>query len=192
MCVFFGSDMYIHNEQHWSAEPSVQARCVRCCSCQCKDCSCASEALLLALWTLSLSFVTNNSSLDSKAFLRFIAFSDFPTAVHRAFLFFKGMATVTNWPLCVHYDITLWAYLSQTHRPNLRYCTVGIAFWASRKRQSQMSKFDRKTTIPRAPTHLITHLSLRTCYGEVYRNIAHEENGWLSAYSASNLWTKQF
>ena len=38
----------------------------------------------------------------------------------RAFLFFKGMATVTNWPLCVHYGITLWAYLSQTHRLNLR------------------------------------------------------------------------
>ena len=26
------------------------------------------------------------------------------------------------------YGITLWAYLSQTHRPNLRYYTVGIPF----------------------------------------------------------------
>ena len=41
----------------------------------CKVCSRVSEALLLALRTLSLSFVTNNSSSDSKAFLRFIAFS---------------------------------------------------------------------------------------------------------------------
>ena len=40
-----------------------------------------------------------------------------------------------------------------------------------------MSKFDGKTTIVRAPTHVITHLQLRTCYGEVYGNIAREENG---------------
>ena len=45
-----------------------------------------SEALLLALRTSSLSFVTNNSSSDSKAFLRFIAFSGSQTPVHRAFL----------------------------------------------------------------------------------------------------------
>ena len=35
---------------------------------------------------LSLSFPTNNPSSDSKAFLRFIAFSGSPTAVHCAFL----------------------------------------------------------------------------------------------------------
>ena len=44
-----------------------------------------SEALLLALRTLSLSSFTNSSS-DSKAFQRFIAFSGSPTAAHRAFL----------------------------------------------------------------------------------------------------------
>ena len=38
-------------------------------------------------------FLTNSSS-DSKAFLRFIAFSGSPTAVHRAFLFFDAKA----WP----------------------------------------------------------------------------------------------
>ena len=67
--------------------------CVRFCSCLCKVCSRVSEALLLALQTLSL---TNNSSSDSKAFLCFIAFSGFPTPVHRP-----------------HYGITLWAYLSE-------------------------------------------------------------------------------
>ena len=43
---------------------------------------------------VSLSFVTNNSSSDSMAFLRFIAFSCSPTAVHRAFLFFDAK----GWP----------------------------------------------------------------------------------------------
>ena len=38
-----------------------------------------SKALLLALWTLSL---TNNSSSDSKAFLHFMEFSSSPTTVH--------------------------------------------------------------------------------------------------------------
>ena len=43
--------------------------------------------------TLSLSFLTNSSS-DSKAFLSYIAFSGFPTAVHHIiFLFFEGMAS---------------------------------------------------------------------------------------------------
>ena len=71
---------------------------------------------------------------------------------------------------------TSWAYLSQMHRPNL---WVGILFWTSRKRQWQTSKFNRKA-IPRAQTHMITHLQLRTCYREVYGNIACEENGWFS------------
>ena len=64
-------------------------------ACMCKVCSRASETLLLVLLTLSL---TINSSSDSKAFLRFIAFSGSPTAytIH-----------------CMHYGITLWAYLSE-------------------------------------------------------------------------------
>ena len=59
-------------------------------ACMCKVCSRVSEALLLALL-----IVSNNSSSDSKAFLRFIAFSGSPTAVH------------------CPYGITLWAYLSE-------------------------------------------------------------------------------
>ena len=97
----------------------------------------------------------------------------------------EGMATVTNWPLHMHYGITLWAYLSQTHRPHPRYYIEGIAFWTSRKRQSQTSQFDGKTTILRAPTHVITNLPLHTCYREVYGNTAREENGWLSAVAVS-------
>ena len=91
---------------------------------------------------LSLSLVTNNSSSDSKAFLRFIAFSGSPTAVHCAFLFYKLMRRHGY-----SHKLTL------SHA--LRYFTVGKAFWNSRKRQSQTSnrsKFDRKTTIPRAPS----------------------------------------
>ena len=86
---------------------------------------------VLTLRTLSLSFVTNNSSSDSKAFLCCIAFSGSPTAVHRAFLFFDAKAwpqsqtdlfTCTTVLHCGHtflrridliFGITLWAYLSE-------------------------------------------------------------------------------
>ena len=73
---------------------AISARCF--CFCLCKVCLRVSEALLLALRTLSLyiSFLTNNSSSDCKAFLGFTAFSGSPTAVHRAFLFFNAKA----WP----------------------------------------------------------------------------------------------
>ena len=56
-------------------------------------CSRVSEDLLLIFRILSL-FLTNNSSSDSKAFLRFIVFSVSPTAVCRAFLFFDAKV----WP----------------------------------------------------------------------------------------------
>ena len=112
------------------------AICVRFCSCLCNQvCSRVSGALLLTSRTLSLSFLTNNSSSDSKAFLRFIAFSGSPTAVHRAFLFFDAKA----WPqsqtdlftVTCTTGITLWAYLSQTHRPiALRCMHYGITLWA--------------------------------------------------------------
>ena len=87
------------------------------------------QKLSYSLCGLCLSFATNNSSSDSKAFLCFNAFSGSPTVVHRVFLFrlrCEGMATVTNWPLHVYFGITLWACLSQTHRPNPQYYTVGI------------------------------------------------------------------
>ena len=54
-------------------EALMLAICVRFCSCLCKACSCSvSKALLPALRTSSLSFLTNSSS-DSKAFQLFIA-----------------------------------------------------------------------------------------------------------------------
>ena len=70
----------------WTIEAVMLARCVWFCSYLCKVCSRVSEALLLVLRTLSLSFPTNNPSSDSKAFLHFIAFSGSPTVVHCAFL----------------------------------------------------------------------------------------------------------
>ena len=48
------------------------------------------------------SLLTNNSSSDSKAFLRFIAFSGSPTPVHHAF-HRMAMDTVTNLLLQVHH-----------------------------------------------------------------------------------------
>ena len=62
-----------NNEQHWSAESLAHARCVRFCSCLRKVWSRVSEAVLLVLQTLSLSFIT--ITLPQTAFLRFIAFS---------------------------------------------------------------------------------------------------------------------
>ena len=119
------------------------AICVRFCSCLCKVCSLVSEALLLALRTLSLSFLTSNSCSDSKAFLHFIAFSGSPTAVHRAFLFFDAKAwpqSQTDLLHCGHtflYCTPLHAlqyyivYLSQTHRPIALHCMhYGITLWA--------------------------------------------------------------
>ena len=99
--------------------------CRACQMCSVFVLTCAKSAhvfqkLSYSLCGLRLSFPTNNSSSDSKAFLRFIAFSGSQTAVHRAFLFFDAKAwPVTNWPLHVHYGITLCTYLSQTHRPIL-------------------------------------------------------------------------
>ena len=100
--------------------------------------ACAKSAHVFQKLSYSLCrLVSNNSSSDIKAFLRFIVFSGSPTAVYH--------------PLHALYGITLWAYLSEplikdSHR--------------------HTSKFDGKATIPRA----------RTCYGEIYGNIAREEN----------------
>ena len=116
------------NEQQWSVEPSVQARCVRFCSCLCKVCSCASEAVLLTLQTLAPSCITITLPQTVRLFCVSLC-SQAPQQQYSTMLSFslmQGMATVTNWPLHVHYGITLWTYLSQTHRPNLRYCTIGI------------------------------------------------------------------
>ena len=108
--------------------------------------ACVSEALLPALQTLSLSFLTNSSS-DINAFQHFVVFSGSPTAIHHAFLFFD----VKEWPqsqtdlfTCTTVFITLWAYLSQTRRPN-----YDITLWAyfpeplvkdSHKSRSSMEK----------------------------------------------------
>ena len=91
------------------------------CSCLCKTCY-VFQKLSLALRTLSLSFVTNNSSLDSKAFLCFIAFSGSPTVVHHAFLFFNAKAWQQS-------QTDLFTYTTVSHCGHtfhgIRY-TVGI------------------------------------------------------------------
>ena len=59
------------------------------------------------------------------------------------FLQCEGMTTVRNWPLHVHYGITLWAY---------------VPFWTSRKRQSQMSKKNHNTTCSKSCDHTLAVL----------------------------------
>ena len=66
------------------------------CSCLCKVCSCVSEALLLALWTLSL--IT------------------FPQTVRLFYISLHSQAPQQQYTIyCMHYSITLWAYLSVTY-----------------------------------------------------------------------------
>ena len=69
------------------------AICVRFCSYLCKACSCTCFRSSLTCFADFFSFLINSSS-DSKAFQRFIAFSGSPTAVQRAFLLFD----VKGWP----------------------------------------------------------------------------------------------
>ena len=110
-------------------EALMLAICVGFCSCFCIVCSnvsealmlpyvsaisvlaCAkfahvfSEAFLLALLTLSLPFLTSNSSSDSKAFLRFIAFCvRLPYRSTPCFFFFNAKA----WPQS-QTDLFMWA-----------------------------------------------------------------------------------
>ena len=86
-----------------------------------------SEALLLPLRTLSLSFVTNNSSSDTKAFLRFIAFSGSQIAVHRDFLFFSDAKA---WPQSQTdlFTCTTVLHCGHTFLRRIGYYTVGIPF----------------------------------------------------------------
>ena len=116
------------------SEALMLAIWIQFCSCRCKVCSRVSEALLLDLRTLSLSFITNNFS---EAFVRFIAFSGSPTAV----LSFSSMRRHGHSDKLTHYGITLWAYLSEPLVKDNHKC---------------LSLMD-KTTIPRAPSYVITH-----------------------------------
>ena len=100
-----------------------------------------SEALLPALRTLSLSYLTNSSS-DSKAFQHFIAFSGSPTAVHHAFLFFN----VKAWP---------------QPQTVLFTCTTSTTLWAYLSKSLVKDKFNRKTTILHASSYLITRRGIQ-------------------------------
>ena len=124
ICLHWRLLVYMVNEQHWSAEPLAQARCVRFCFCLYKVWSCVSKALLLALRTLSLSFVTITLPQTVRLFC---------ISLRSQVLSFSSMRRhghSHNWPLHVHYGIlhcghtflrcieliygiTLWAYLSE-------------------------------------------------------------------------------
>ena len=91
------------------------------------------QKLLLALRTLSLSFVTifYNSPSDSKAFRRFIVFSGSPTAVHRAFSFFDAKAWPQAWPQS-QTDLFTCTTVLHCGYTFLRCIdlTYGVALWA--------------------------------------------------------------
>ena len=100
---------------------------------------------------------------------------------------------ITNWPLNLHYGtFTLWTYLSQMHRPIALHCMhYGITLWAYlsellvKDSHKRCFKFDGKTNNTVCSKSHDHTLPLRMCYGEVYGNIAREENGWLSCSSVS-------
>ena len=129
---------------------------------------------------LLCGFCLSLSSLalpHSKAFQHFMAFSGSPTAVHRAFLFFHEKAwsqSQTDLFMC-----TLWACLSQTHRPIALHCMhYGITLWAYLSEplsHKSLSLMENHNTVC-SKLHDCT-LLLCKCYGEVYGNITREENG---------------
>ena len=81
----------------------------------------------------------------------------YSTQNHPYLLFYGHSHKLT---LHVHYGITVWAYLSQTHRPiALRCMHYGITLWAylSEPLVKDSHKCLSLTEIPRAPSHVITH-----------------------------------
>ena len=131
------------------------ARCVPFCSYLCKVCSRVSEALLLALRTLSLSFPTNNSSSDSKAFLHFHCVLRLPNSSTPCFPFLRceGMAshkltfTCTTVLHCAH------TFLRRIDLLHSIACTTVLHC----EHTSDSHKRSTENTIPRAPSHVITH-----------------------------------
>jgi len=82
---------------------------------------------------------------------------------------FSGSQTAVSYIVhCMHYGTTLWAYLSE---PLIK---------DSHKRLSLTEK--PQYCMLKSLDHT---LLLCTCYGEIYRNIACEENGWLSHSNTS-------
>ena len=135
----------------------------------------------LTLQTLAPSFLTNKSSLR-QAFLCFIAFSDSPTAAHCDLSSMQrhGHSHKLTSSCALQYR-TMGAYLSQTHRPIALHCMHnGLTPWAYFSKplvKTVTNIYVRwNITMSCAPTR--DHI-LRTCYGEVYKNVA-QENGWLS------------
>ena len=105
-------------------------------------------------------------------------------SVHCAFLFFGAKA----WPRHkLTFSLAVWYY------------TVGIpfttrwayySFWTSCKRQSQTPKLNGKTTILRAPNHVVIHYHY-VYVMEKYTETLHVKKMTALVYNASNFWTKQ-
>ena len=116
--------------------------CVRFCSCLCNQvCSRVSGALLLTSRTLSLSFLTNNSSSDSKAFFTFHCVLRLPNSSTPCFPFFDAKAwpqsqtdlftvTCTTVLHCGHTFLRRIDLLGQAGPIALRCMHYGVTLWA--------------------------------------------------------------
>ena len=116
-----------------------------------------------------------NSSSDSKAFLRFIAFSGSPTAV--ATLCFPFLFDAKAWPQSLFMCTTV-LHCGHTFLRHIDLIySITLRAYLSEPRQWQTSKFDGKITIPHAFTVMYV----------LRRGIAHKENGWLSHWLTVSL-----
>jgi len=140
----------------------IEAICVLSCSCLSQVCSRVSRVLSLALQTLSSSFLCTITFSHPKALLRFIASFLRLTIITAKCLPFtrKGMATITNRPLRMHYCTTLWTCLSQTHRPYRLHCQPPAAVDTDQKSLAQLSITQQCRTHVR--TSLIPRPSLKS------------------------------
>ena len=92
------------------------------------------------------------------------------------------MAIVTNWPLHVHYGITLWTYLSQTHRPTALHCMhYGITPWAYLSKPLVKDSHKHPSLTEKPQYRMLKPHYCYICVTERHTE-TYEENGWLSRW----------
>ena len=99
--------------------------------------------------------------------LRILSLTNILPHSSKAFLCFTGFS---GSPTSVHRPL---------HAP--QYYTVDIPFWTTRSQRLSLTEKPQYHML-KILDHTIP-LRLHTCYGEVYRNIACEENGWHISYN---------
>ena len=185
--------------QYWwtaCAEPSVQARCAWFSSCLCKVWSRVSEVLLLALrtfvalfrhyllQTVKLLYISLRSQ-QQYTVLSFVSMRRHGHS-HKLTLF-----TCTMVLHCGH------TFLRRIRWSNLRYCTVDIPFWTSRKRSHKRLHVS-STEKPQCHVLQLTwsHIYCYVRVTERYMETLHMKK-MAALHSCRltvsfNFWTKQF